>query len=53
MSGASDDFIKDLHNASIYMTYYDEIAKGIWFMMVSKLFNYHLKNILNIYEKYL
>ena len=53
MSGADNDFIKDLHNASIYMTYYDEIIRGIWFMLVFKRFNSHLKNILNIYEKYL
>ena len=46
MSETSGSFIEDLHNALMWM-------KTPWALLVFKRFNFHLANILSIYEKYL
>jgi hypothetical protein len=53
MSETSDSFIEDLHNAWMWTTYCDTVVKAVWAFLVFKRFNFHLANILSIYEKYL
>ncbi|MCI4409941.1 MAG: hypothetical protein JHC26_12680 [Thermofilum sp.] len=54
MSTANDDhFIEDLHNAVIWITYYDVITLALYGFIFFSRFNHRLDQLVKIYEKYL
>jgi len=52
MPTTNDDyFIEDLHNATIWTTYYDTIVESTWLLLVSKPFRSRFSRILSVLEE--
>jgi len=48
---SQDNFIEDLHDAWLWTTYEDTVAKAIWLLLVSKQFKLHFSKMLSVVEE--
>ena len=50
-TGNEDSFIEDLHNATVWLSYYDTITEGIWIVSMSELARFSFSKMLNLLDE--